>query len=92
MNVISRILGALVALALAKIGQWLGLEFTETDVQTVTMWMVAGFTVLYGIAHPLIRSRLVALTGRGARQTVAPAVTDPTPITPIRPPDPPRAA
>ena len=67
MNVISRIIGALVALALTKLGGWLGVEFTDADTQTVTLWLVTAFTVLYGIAHPLLRSWLVRLTGKGAR-------------------------
>lgn len=81
MNVLSRILGALVALALAKLGQWLGVTFTDADVADVTLWMVAVFTALYGLAHPLVRSRIVAWTGKGARveDNVTPPVAAPNP-------------
>jgi hypothetical protein len=59
MNVLSRILATLVALALSKLGTALGMEFTEADREAVTLWAVALFTVLYGVAHPIIRTQLV---------------------------------
>lgn len=67
MNVISRIIGALVSVALSWIGARLGIEFTEADHQTVTIAAAGLVTLVYGVLHPIIRSRLVAWTGKGTR-------------------------
>lgn len=64
MNVLSRIIAALVALALTKLGAWLGVEFTDADTQSVTLWLVTALVALYGILHPLVRARLLAWRGK----------------------------
>lgn len=76
MNVISRIIAVLVSAALSWIGLRLGLEFSPEDHAQAQLWATAALLALYSIAHPLIRSRLVAWTGKGARveDNVAPPV------------------
>ena len=59
MNVLSRILATLVALALTRVGSALGIEFTDADRESVTLWAIAAFTVIYGTFHPIIRTQLV---------------------------------
>lgn len=67
MNVISRIIAVLVASALSWVGLKLGIEFSPEDYANATLWATGALVALYGILHPVIRSQLVRLTGKGAR-------------------------
>lgn len=67
MNVIARLIGALVSGLLTWVGIRLGVEFTPEDHAAATTMAVTIGVGLYGLIHPVVRSRLVAWTGKGAR-------------------------
>lgn len=59
MNVLSRIIGALVTSLLTWIGLRLGLTFSPEDHAALTALVVGLVVSIYGIVHPLVRSWLV---------------------------------